>query len=330
MADKVRYGLISTARIGFTAHVPGAATSENSEIVAVSSRSLASAEVAAKEHGIPLAFGSYQEMIDSDEIDAVINTLPNSMHHEWSIKAAEAGKHVLCEKPLSATMAEAREMKAAAEANNVVLVEAFTPRWNKQMRTVRKLIADGEIGDVIRLEAGLSFFVDDPANIRLSKELAGGSMMDAGCYAVYAVRYAMSAEPTHAMAFDRKSNGIPVDTTMNGFLQFPNGGVGYVWSSTEGPRQRVFKAIGTKGTIELGDAFGELDPVTVTRGDSEPEVMEMTSTNRFQVQLDEFSECVLTGKAPEFPADDALRNMAAVLAIYESAETGDKVAVEQI
>ena len=160
MPDKVRYGLISTARIGFTAHVPGAATSENSEIVAVSSRNLASAEAAAKEHNIPLAFGSYQEMIDSDEIDAVINTLPNSMHHEWTIKAAQAGKHVLCEKPLSATMDEAREMKAVAEENNVVLVEAFTPRWNKQLVTVRSLIADGEIGDVIRLdgaEAGITW-----------------------------------------------------------------------------------------------------------------------------------------------------------------------------
>lgn len=330
MADKVRYGLISTARIGFTAHVPGAKTSANSEIVAVSSRNLASAEAAAKEHGIPLAFGSYQEMIDSDEIDAVINTLPNSMHHEWSIKAAEAGKHVLCEKPLSATMAEAREMKAAAEANNVVLVEAFTPRWNKQMRTVRKLIADSDIGDVIRLEAGLSFFVDDPANIRLSKELAGGSMMDAGCYAVYAVRFAMGAEPVQAMAFDRKSNGIQVDTTMNGFLQFPNGGVAYVWSSVEGPNQRVLDVIGTKGIISIGNAFEETAPVVVTRGTDEPEVLEMTSPNRFQVQLDEFSECVLTGKKPEFPADDALRNMASVLAIYESAEKGGAVAVEQI
>ena len=330
MADKVRYGLISTARIGFTAHVPGAATSPNSEIVAVSSRNLATAQAAAKEHGIPLAFGSYQEMIDSDEIDAVINTLPNSMHHEWTIKAAEAGKHVLCEKPLSATMAEAREMKAACEANNVVLVEAFTPRWNEQMRTTRKLIADGEIGDVIRINAGLSFSVDDPENIRLSKELAGGSLMDAGCYAVYAARFAMSAEPTHAMAFDRKARGIPVDTTMSGFLQFPNGGVAYVWSSTEGPRQRVFEAIGTKGIITLGDAFSETDSVRVAREDGSLQAMEMTSTNRFQVQLDEFSECVLTGKKPEFPPDDALRNMASVLALYESAEEGTSVPVEQI
>ena len=117
---------------------------------------------------------------------------------------------------------------------------------------------------------------------------------------------------------------------MEGFLQFPNGGVGYVWSSVEGPRARVLNIVGTNGSISIDDAFGETAPVTVTRGDSDPEVMEMTSTNRFQVQLDEFSECVLTGKQPEFPIDDGLRNMASVLALYESAETGDKVAVEQI
>ena len=150
-------------------------------------------------------------------------------------------------------------------------------RTHDGRKQLNKMIADGGIGDVIRLEAGLSFFVDDPANIRLSKELAGGSLMDAGCYAVYAVRYAMSAEPTHAMAFDRKSNGIEVDTTMNGFLQFPNGGVAYVWSSVEGPRQRVLQAIGTKGTISIGDGFGETADVVVTRGDGEPEVMKMTA-----------------------------------------------------
>ncbi|MDA0676706.1 MAG: Gfo/Idh/MocA family oxidoreductase [Chloroflexi bacterium] len=329
MADKVRYGLISTARIGFTAHVPGAKTSPNSEIVAVSSRNLATAQEAAKKHGIPLAFGSYQEMIDSDEIDAVINTLPNSMHHEWTIKAAKAGKHVLCEKPLSATMAEAREMAVVAKENNVVLVEAFTPRWNKQLTTARRLIAEGAIGDVTSLEAGLSFTTANPADIRLSKELAGGSMMDAGCYAVYAVRYAMSAEPVQAMAFDRKANG-QVDTTFNGFLKFPNGGVGHVWSSLEGPRQRVFKATGTKGIINIPDAFSETSPVIVTKEDGSEQVMEMTSTNRFQVQLDEFSECVLTGKQPQFPPADALRNMASVLALYESVDSKKAVAVEQI
>ena len=174
MSDVVRYGLISTARIGLSAHLPGSKTSSNSEIVAVSSRSKERADAVAKEHGIPLAFGSYQEMIDSDEIDAVINPLSNSMHHEWTIKASEAGKHILCEKQLSATMAEAEEMVGAAKANNVVLVEGFTPRWNKQMRTVRRLIADGEIGEVIRIDKCLNFPLEDVGDIRMQNSVAGG------------------------------------------------------------------------------------------------------------------------------------------------------------
>ena len=330
MPDTVRYGIISTARIGFSAHVPAANASSNSEIVAVSSRDLETAQAAAKEHGIPLAFGSYQEMIESDEIDAVINTLPNSMHHEWTIKAAEAGKHILCEKPLSATMAEGREMKAAAAANNVVLVEAFTPRWTKQSRTVRKLIADGAIGEVTYIESSLAFRMMRPDDIRLSKPLAGGSLMDVGCYAVYAVRYALGVEPISAMAFDRKRSGVEVDTTLSGLLQFPNGAVGHIFCSFDGPRRTVFAAVGTQGTISVNGAFREDTPVTLTRLDEAPEVMRMTSTNRFEVQIDEFSECVLTGKQPEFPPDDALRNMATILALYESAETGKAASVEQI
>ena len=330
MPETVRYGLISTATIGFYAHVPAARTSPNSELVAVGSRSLATAQAAAKEHGIPLAFGSYDEMIESDEIDAVINTLPNAMHHEWTIKAAEAGKHVICEKPFSVTMAEAREMISAARANNVLLIEGFTPRWNKQMRTVRQLVADGEIGEVIHLQVGLSFTMDDDREGRPGDPRAEGSLMGFGCYGVYALRYAMSVEPVLAMALERKRPGVGFDTTANALLQFPNSAVGHLWCCLEGPQRGLLEVFGTNGKIVLDGVFTETPPVIVVRGDAEPEVMEMTSTDRFQVQLDEFSECILSGKQPEFPPDDALRNMASILALYESIDTGRAVAVERI
>ena len=330
MPDTVRYGLISTATIGFYAHVPAARNSRNSELVAVSSRNLETAQAAAKEHGIPLAFGSYQEMIDSDEIDAVINTLPNAMHHEWTIKAAQAGKHVICEKPFSVTMAEAREMAAVAEANDVVLIEGFTPRWNKQMRAVRRLVADGEIGEVIHLEVGLSFTMDDDREGRPGDPRAEGSLMGFGCYGVYALRYAMGAEPVLATAMQRSRLGVDFDITANALLQFPNGAVGHLWCCLEGPQRGLLEVFGTKGKIALDGVFTETPPVTIVRGDAAPEVLEMTSTDRFQVQLDEFSECVLTGKQPEFPAEDALRNMAAILALYESMDTGRTVPVEKI
>lgn len=329
MSGPVRYGLISTATIGFYAHVPAAKASPNSSLVAVSSRNIQKAKAAAKEHEIPLSFGSYQEMIESDEIDAVINTLPNAMHHEWTIKAAKAGKHIICEKPFSTTMAEAREMKAEAEVHGVVLIEGFTPRWNKQMRTIRKLINDHEIGEVIRLEVGLSLNAAD-TDIRIGDHRSDGVNMGFGCYGINALRQAMGTEPTQAMAFDRRREGTEVDTTMNGFLQFPNGAVGHIWSSTEGPQRATLEVIGTNGTIFLDGIFSENVPVTVVRYGEEPRIIEITSVDRFRAQLNEFSECVLTGKEPEFPVDDALRNMASVLAIYESADTGRAALVEQI
>lgn len=321
MSGIVKYGLLSTAAIGFSAHLPALKSSENSELVAVSSRNIDSARAAATKHSIPNAFGSYQEMIDSDKIDAVINTLPNSMHHEWTIKAMKAGKHVLCEKPLSATMAEAREMAEVAKQQGVVLVEAFTPRWNTQMRTVRRLIAEGEIGDVIRIDSCPGFTATDLNDIRFNKELAGGSMMDVGGYGVYAARFAMSSEPERAAAFQRKRTGIEVDTTFSGLLQFPCGAVANIWCSLEIPSQFPFTAVGTKGAIRLAHAVNEDQSLIIVRN-GEEEVIEMQSVNRFQNQIDEFSECVLTGKQPEFPVEDAIHNMAAILALYESADEG--------
>lgn len=329
MSKTVRYGLISTANIGLKAHLPAALESKNSDIVGIASRSLAAATATAKAHGIAKAFGSYQEMIDSDEIDAVINTLPNSMHHEWTIKSAKAGKHILCEKPLAATMAEAREMAAVAKDNNVVLVEGFTPRWNKQMRLIRKLIADGAIGDVIRIDTCLTFTRADLNDIRFSKELAGGSMMDAGGYCVYAARFAMGSEPVLATALQRKRSGFDVDTTFSGLLQFSCGAVANVWSSLEGPQQLPFKAIGTKGTLFLEQSFDEKTPVQLVQ-DGKSEVFELESDNRFRVQIDEFSDCILTGKAPEFPAEDGIQNLAAILALYKSAQTGQTIKIDEM
>lgn len=321
MGKTVRFGLISTAEIGTKAHLPAARASSKVDIVAISSRFMDSARAAADKHGIPLAYGSYQEMIDSDEIDAVINTLPNSMHHEWTLKAARAGKHVLCEKPLSATMDEAREMASVARENGIVLIEGFTPRWNRQLRLIRELIANGEIGEVLRIDTCLTFTRESPDDIRFSKSLAGGSMMDAGGYAVYAARFAMGTEPVKLAAFERKRAGSGVDTTFHGLLQFPNGAVANIWSSLEGPRQLPFTAFGTRGTIHLEQSFAEDAPVIIDRGTG-PETIELSGTDRFQVQFDEFADCVLEGKTPEFPVSDALKNMAVILGLYESARSG--------
>ncbi|NQW16362.1 MAG: Gfo/Idh/MocA family oxidoreductase [Chloroflexi bacterium] len=329
--DIVRYGIISTAQIAMNAHVPAAVNSHNSVITAVSSRGVAKAKQAAESHDIPKWYGSYEELLADPDIDAVVNPLPNSMHAEWTIKAAEAGKHVLCEKPIGVTMAEVREMIAACEANNVALVEAFTHRFDPHLRNARRLIAEGAIGEVTNLESALTFPVVEPeGNVRFSKDLVGGSMWDAGCYAVYASRFVMSAEPVRATAMSHDSGNWGVDTTFSGMLEYPNGAVARVGSSMEQARRCFLTAYGTTGTISIPNMFDDNGPCILTTLDGEETVYQEDAPYRFTAQFNEFSECVLTGKTPEYPPVDALRNTASMVALYEAAGSGRTVEVEQI
>ena len=328
--DVVRYGIISTAQIALNRLIPAALESAKSEVVAISSRGEAKARQAAEEHNIPKWYGSYDELINDPDVDAVINPLPNSMHCEWTIKAAEAGKHILCEKPLAVTVDEARRMIDAANANSVVLVEAFTHRWNPHLRKARKLIAEDAIGHVTNLASALTFLVAQPqGNVRFSPELAGGSLLDAGCYAVYACRFVLGEEPRRAAGFVYDGGGYGVDTTFTGLLEFPGGAVAHVGSSMEQPRRCELIAIGSKGRIEIPDMFDDSGSIVIKIGDDE-RVEATPAPNRFLVQMDEFTECILTGKTPEFPAEDGLRNTAALAALLSAARDRVVMDVEQV
>ena len=328
--DVVRYGIISTAQIALDRHMPAARESANSNIVAISSRDGAKARRVAEEHGIPRWYGSYDALIVDPDVDAVINPLPNSMHCEWSIKAAEAGKHILCEKPLAVTVDETRRMIDAASANNVVLVEAFTHRWNPHLRMARKLIAEGAIGQVTSLTSALTFPIAEPkGNVRFSPELAGGSLLDAGCYAVYACRFVLGEEPRRVAGFAYDRGGYGVDTTFTGLVEFPNGAVAHIGSSMEQPRRCELVAIGSKGRIEIPNMFDDSGPIIIRVGDDK-RIEATPAPDRFRVQLDEFSECVLTGKPPEFPPEDGLLNTAVLVALLAAAREGVVVDVEQL
>ena len=322
----VRYGLLSTAQIGINAHLPASYESNNSEIVSISSRSSLRAESAAKEHGIPRWYGSYQEQLDDPHVDAIVNCLPNGMHAEWTIKAAESGKHILCEKPLAVSAEECRKMIDAANANSVVLVEAFTHRWNPHLRLARKLIADGEIGEVRTLDAALCFNITEPeGNVRFSKELIGGALWDAGCYAVYAIRFVMSDEPVEVLGMSNDSGNWGVDTTFSGILRFTNGAIGNITTNMEQPFRCFITIDGSNGRIEIPSMFDDSGPILIKRGDGRngerTETIATPAPYRFVVQFDEFSECVLSGKKPEFPPEDGLRNTAVIEALYKSASS---------
>jgi len=328
--DVVRYGLLSTAQIGLNAHLPASYESKNSEITSVSSRTAARAEEVAKERNIPRWFGSYEEQLADPDTDAIINSLPNGMHAEWTIKAAEAGKHILCEKPLAVSADECQRMIDAANANNVVLVEAFTHRWNPHLRMARKLIAEGAIGDIQTIDSALCFNIAEPeGNVRFSQELAGGALWDAGCYAVYATRFVMSAEPVQVLGMSHDSGNWGIDTTFSGSMKFANGAIGNITTNMQQPFRCFITIDGSKGRIEIPGMFEDSGPIIIKRGDGrngeKTETIATPAPYRFVVQFDEFSECVLTGKKPEFPAEDGLRNTAVIEALYKSADSGSPV-----
>lgn len=328
--DVVRYGLLSTAQIGLNAHLPASYDSKNSEIVSVSSRTAAKAEAAAKKHNIDRWYGSYEEQLADPNMDAVVNSLPNGMHAEWTIKAAEAGKHILCEKPLAVSAEECQRMIDAANANNVVLVEAFTHRWNPHMRMARKLITEGAIGDIQTIDSALCFNIAEPdGNVRFSQELAGGALWDAGCYAVYATRFVMSAEPVQVRGMSHDSGDWGIDTTFSGSMKFANGAIGNITTNMEQPFRCYITIDGSKGRIEIPGMFDDSGPIIVKSGDGrngeKTEIISTPAPYRFVVQFDEFSECVLTGKEPDYPAEDGLRNTAVVEALYKSANSGSAV-----
>jgi len=330
--EVVRYGLISTSQIGVNVHLPASLDSKNSEIVSISSRTTSKAKAAAAEHGIPRWYGSYEEQLADPETDAVINALPISMHCEWTIKAAEAGKHILCEKPLATTSKDCQRMIDAADRNNVVLVEGFTHRWNPHLRKARELIVNGAIGKVVTVTAVCCSHRTSPedlASVRYSAELEHGALRENGSYAVYATRFVLSAEPVRVNGVAYDSGDLGIDTTFCGMMEFADGAVAHVTSSMEHSDFHTQITIdGREGRIEIPSMFEDSGPIIIKgpNGENE-EVIATPAPNRFTVQLDEFSQCVLTGKSPEFPPEDGLRNTAVLEALREAALSGRSVPI---
>ncbi len=325
MADIVRYGVLSTAQIALTRHLPAAQALDNSAIVAISSRDQARAEECAAAHGIAKAYGSYQALLDDPDIDAIINPLPNSMHCEWTIKAAKAGKHVLCEKPFAMTVGEARWMIDAAQTSGVLLAEAFTHRLNPQLQCARRLVQQGEIGEVKLARAELTFALRDwEGDVRTRADLGGGALSDAGCYCVSAIRFALNAEPVAAQGFQHLRNGV--DATFTGLLRFPGDCVAYIATGMEEHFRCVLEVVGSQGAILVPNMFDERAEVRIAIGNVE-RVEKFMGPDRFQVQLERFSNCILQGKEPEFPPEDGLKNVATLCALKKAADTATPVEI---
>jgi predicted dehydrogenase len=291
----LRIGILGAAKIAGSFMV-GAKASSRAAVVAVASRDRTRAQAFARHHEIPRAYG-YTDLLADREVDAVYIPLPNALHAEWSIAAARAGKHVLCEKPLATSEAEAQAMFAAADAHRIVLVEAFPYLFQPQTLELEQLIASGAIGEVRTMFAGFGFTVADPANIRLDARLGGGAVMDAGCYPVSLARQVFRARPTRVTATAHWAGGV--DQTLAATLEYPGGGIAQVQCSFATAVYRRAIIAGTTGVIDT-DYHNHTDRVSapsyrIKRSvdwAAEFETVPVASANGFRVELDAFVDLI--------------------------------------
>lgn len=314
MPDKVRWGILSTANIGRKV-IPAIHESHNGVVAAVASRSLERAREFAAEQSIPAVYGSYEELIESDDVDAIYNPLPNSMHAEWSIKCALAGVATLCEKPFASDAAEAQTIVDAFEDQDVLLAEAFMYRFHPQHAKVKAIVADGGIGDLKIINSSFTFFISDEANIRLSKPLAGGGLMDVGCYCVNLMRFMTGEEPAAVTAVGNIGPSTGVDEILAGTLQFPSGVIGHFDCGLRAHRQQSYRLKGTAGSIVVESSFTpDKEKDTIVKHWQGNQLTEhvIAPVDHYQLMVEDFADALLSGRAPRFSPSDAVKNMRVV------------------
>jgi predicted dehydrogenase len=323
----VRWGILSTADIGMTKVTPAIQAAENCEVVAIASRDRARAAAAAAELGIPAAYGTYEELLAADDIDAVYIPLPNDLHAEWTVKAAGAGKHVLCEKPLALSAPEAEEMVRACERAGVKLAEAFMYRHHPTWVEAVRLLRNGAIGELQGVQSWFSYYNDDPENIRNRPEDGGGAIMDIGCYNINASRMLFDAEPVRIEAAVRRDPVMGIDTLSSAVLEFPGGGQATFTCSIRSEDYQRVHIVGSTGRIEIEIPFN-IPPNRETRilltvgGD--PPVAPVTETlvfpaeDQYTIQARLFAQAILDDSPVPVPVSDAIANMKVIDSILET------------
>jgi predicted dehydrogenase len=323
----VRWGVLSTANIATEKVIPGFRRSPRSEVLGIASREPGRAAEVAGRLGIPRAFGSYEALLADPDIDAVYNPLPNHLHMDWTIAAARAGKHVLCEKPLALTAADAQRMVAACREAGVLLMEAFMYRQHPSWVAVRELVASGRIGRLQAVDSWFSYFNDDPANIRNVEAVGGGALYDIGCYCINLSRMLFGAEPVRVRSAIRRDPALGVDVLTSGILEFDAGIATFSCSMRTETDQRVH-VYGTEGRISIEIPFN-IPPdrptrIFVTAG-GDPPVAPATETLTFETadpyacEADRFADALLDGVALPVEPEDAVANLRVIEAVFAAA-----------
>ncbi|HEX4526123.1 MAG TPA: Gfo/Idh/MocA family oxidoreductase [Gaiellaceae bacterium] len=324
MTKPVKWGIISTADINRKV-IPGAHTSDKVDLVGVASRDQARADAYAREWEIPQAHGSYDELLADPELEAVYISLPNTMHCEWSIRALEAGKHVLCEKPLTRHPAEATAAFDTADRTGLHLSEAFMYRHNPQTKRVQALVAEGAIGDLRLIRSVFSYSLYDHDNIRLRTDVEGGALTDVGCYNVSGSRL-LGGEPERASG-EAWFGPSGTDWVFAGTLRFPNDVIATFHCGTALPNQDELEVIGSEGSVFLDDPWHCNEPVIELRRDGTVERIELEREDSYRLELENVSDAIRGGAELLLGRDDALGQARTLEALHDSATSGSPVSL---
>jgi predicted dehydrogenase len=326
--SKLRFGILSTARIGVEKVIPAMQQGAHCEVVAIASRDPARAKAAATRLGIPKAFGSYEELLADPAVDAVYNPLPNHLHVPWSIRALEAGKHVLCEKPIGLSADDGQKLVDAARKHpQLKVTEAFMYRLHPQWQRAKQLVGEGHIGQLRTIQSFFSYFNDDARNIRNQPDVGGGGLADIGCYCVSLSRFIFEAEPLRVIGIVEYDPVFKTDRLASGILDFGRGTSTFTCGTQLAPFQRV-NIVGTEGRVEIDIPFNAPHdrPCTMRhQHDGRVDEIALDVCNQYTVQGDRFAQAVLENREMPAPLEDAVANMRVLEALVTSAKAGSWV-----
>jgi predicted dehydrogenase len=323
--SKVRWGVLGVAKIATVKVIPAMQRCRHAEVVGIASRSLERAQQAARQLGLAKAYGSYEELLADKEIDAVYVPLPNHLHVPWSIKCLEAGKHVLCEKPIGLSSAEAEQLIAAGKQHpQLKLVEAFMYRHHPQWMTAKRLLADGRLGPLKTIQSFFSYYNRDPADVRNQAEIGGGGLMDIGCYPISLSRFLFGAEPRRVFAQVEYDPEFKTDRFASAMMDFGSGSASFTCSTQLAPYQRV-QIFGDEGRVEIEIPFNAPPdkPCRLwlqTKAGIEDLVLPVC--DQYTIQGDLFSQAILDDAPVPTPIEDAAANMKVIEALFRSGRSG--------
>ena len=329
MARKVSWGVLGAADIGLKRVIPGMQRGEVARVDAIASRDLAKAKAAASTHGIAKAYGSYEELLADPAIEAIYNPLPNELHVAWTVRALDAGKHVLCEKPIALNADEAKALVAARARTGKLVAEAFMVRHHPQWRRAREIARSGAIGEARAIQTFFAYRLLDADNIR-NKPPGGGALYDIGCYAILTARFVFGAEPTRVVASLDVDAKFGTDRLASALIEFPGGRHLTFTCATQIQDYQRVTIVGEAGRVEVAVPFNALIDrpmrITIDSGvdlvGGGAKIEEFPTCDQYTLQGDAFSRAVLGEAALEFPIEDAIANMRVIDALFRSAKSG--------